>query len=144
MHRRNAATRAQYAILILVIIVIVGAAAAYVWWPKAPAAPSVIRIGVVAPLTGPLAAFGAPDPWLASYVQNYINQNMGGIYMQAYGRKIPVQITLVDTQSSQSTAATVTQQLITQDHVNLLILMHTPETIDPASAMAEKYGVPAL
>ncbi|MGC8665453.1 MAG: ABC transporter substrate-binding protein [Conexivisphaera sp.] len=144
MHRRNAATRAQYAILILVIIVIVGAAAAYVWWPKAPAAPSVIRIGVVAPLTGPLASFGAPDPWLASYVQNYINQNMGGIYMQAYGRKIPVQITLVDTQSSQSTAATVTQQLITQDHVNLLILMHTPETIDPASAMAEKYGVPAL
>jgi branched-chain amino acid transport system substrate-binding protein len=144
MTRRMALTAAQYAVIAIVIVVAVGAAAAYVWWPRAPPAPSEIRIGVVAPLTGPLASFGAPDPWLASYIQNYINQNMGGIYMQAYGRRIPVQIILKDTQSSESTAATVTQQLITQDHVNLLILMHTPETIDPASAMAEKYGVPAL
>ncbi|MFP3264127.1 MAG: hypothetical protein RXQ62_06880, partial [Nitrososphaeria archaeon] len=92
MTRRMALTAAQYAVIAIVIVVAVGAAAAYVWWPRAPPAPSEIRIGVVAPLTGPLASFGAPDPWLASYIQNYINQNMGGIYMQAYGRRIPVQI----------------------------------------------------
>ncbi|MGC8969251.1 MAG: ABC transporter substrate-binding protein [Conexivisphaera sp.] len=143
MRRKSAVSRIQYAIIAVVVIAVV-AAAAYLAWPKAPPAPSEIRIGVVAPLTGPLASFGAPDPWLTAYIQNYINQNMGGIYMPAYGRKLPVKIYLVDTQSSESVAATVTQQLITQDHVNLLILMHTPKTIDPASAMAEKYGVPAL
>ncbi|MFP3264183.1 MAG: ABC transporter substrate-binding protein [Nitrososphaeria archaeon] len=131
--------------VVIVVAVVGGVAAWYVTRPPAPpSAPATINIGFIAPITGSVATFGEVDPWLVPYIQNYINQNMGGIYVAQYGRKIPVNIIMKDDESTPSVTSTVATQLITQDHVVMLIAMHTPASTVPAAAVAEKYGVPCL
>ncbi|MDE2120214.1 MAG: ABC transporter substrate-binding protein, partial [Betaproteobacteria bacterium] len=45
----------------------------------------------------------------------------GGLFVKAYGKKIPVKIVAYDDQSSTSTATTLYNQLITQDKVDVLV-----------------------
>jgi len=143
--RRSAISRSMLWVIVAVVVVVVAVGGVYAYMVTSrPSAPSAIVVGWPAPVTGSFAPFGSVDPWIASYVQNYINQNMGGIYIPQYGRKIPIEIIVKDTQSSPSTTATVTQQLITQYHVNMLVVAHTPATVPPAAAVAEKYGVPLI
>ena len=45
----------------------------------------------------------------------------GGVEVKPFGKKIPIKLIAYDDQSSTATAATLYNQLITQDHVDLLI-----------------------
>jgi branched-chain amino acid transport system substrate-binding protein len=45
----------------------------------------------------------------------------GGVYVKAFDRKIPLKLVAYDDQSSTATAATLYNQLITQDKVDILI-----------------------
>lgn len=106
----------------------------------------VIKIGIVNPTTGPLAGFGEGCPWTEQKVVDYVNDVLGGISFEAYGDdvKIPIEIVVYDSTSDTTTCAEMAQKLIEEDQVNLIIARHTPETVNPVSAVAERYGVPCV
>lgn len=123
------------------MVVIAGIVAA--WYLIKPAAPEVIKIGWPTPITGAIASFGEPDPWIASEIENLVNAG-GGIYMSEYGKKIPIQILVRDTQSSSDFAATVAADLITREGVDLMVVLHTPGTVVPVTTTCEQYQVPCI
>ncbi len=105
----------------------------------------VIKIGIVNPTTGPLAGFGEGCPWTENLIVDYVNNELGGISFEAYGDvKIPIEIVVYDSKSDTTTCTEMAQKLIEEDKVNMLIARHTPETVNPVSAMAERYGVPCV
>ncbi len=84
------------------------------------AAPAAIKIGTLYASTGPFAAISMPvydglKLWVAQ--QNAA----GGVYVGAFHKKIPIKLISYDDQSSTATAATLYNQLITRDKVDLLL-----------------------
>lgn len=102
-----------------------------------------ILIGIPNPTTGPIAAFGEGTPWAEELAIKTINDD-GGIYIEELDRKLPIRLKFVDTESNSTKASEVTQKLIIDDKVDLLIARHTPDTALPVSAMGERYGVPTI
>jgi len=58
-----------------------------------------ILIGRIQPMTGPMAVFSEPSPWVDNRALAEINKD-GGIFIEEYGKKVPVKIKLMDTQSN--------------------------------------------
>ncbi len=104
----------------------------------------VIKIGIVNPTTGPLAGFGEGNPWTEELLVDYVNNEMGGIYFEDYDTSLPIEIITYDSESDTTTCSEMAQKLIEEDKVNIIIARHTPETVNPVSAMAERYGVPCV
>ena len=102
-----------------------------------------ILIGYINPSTGGLAAFGEPSPWADERAMKKINEN-GGIYLKEYGKRFPVRWKLVDTESNPTKAAELASKLILDDKVDLVMPCHTPDTVNPASAIAERFRVPCI
>ncbi|WP_258360983.1 ABC transporter substrate-binding protein [Moorella sulfitireducens] len=102
-----------------------------------------ILIGRPNPTTGPIAGFGEGSPWVEERLLEEVNKD-GGIYIQELGKKLPVKIKVVDTESDPTKAAEVATKLILEDKVDLMLVMHTPATVNPVSAIAERYQVPCI
>jgi branched-chain amino acid transport system substrate-binding protein len=60
----------------------------------------------------------------------------GGVYVKAFGRKLPVKLVAYDDQSNTATASTLYNQLITQDKVDLLVADSGSVLTAPAVAIA--------
>ncbi len=105
---------------------------------SAQAADGVFKIGLVSPLTGPLAGFGEAQDWIISGVQ----KSMDG--MTNNGKPVKIQLITKDSQSNPNRAAEVASELILKDQVNLLLTKDTPDTTNPAADQAELNGVPCI
>src|SRR5271165_6461015 len=79
------------------------------------AAPKTIKIGLVAPMTGPLAIFTEQLPWTL----DQIKAATGG-RIDVGGTKHPLEIVVRDSQSNPNRAAEVAKGLILQDKVDLV------------------------
>ncbi len=99
----------------------------------------VIKIGHVAPRTGPLAGFGEADPFILEQLRGILGQGL-----QSGGRTYQVQIIAKDSQSSGSRAAEVASELILADKVNLLVASGTPDTTNPVADQAEVNETPCV
>ncbi|QRQ85862.1 ABC transporter substrate-binding protein [Cupriavidus oxalaticus] len=93
-----------------------------------------IRIGLVSPQTGPLAAFGEADRWS-------IQQIMPALEKRGAPR---VEILLRDSQSNPNRAGEVANALILKDKIDLMVVSSTPETTNPVSDACELNGVPCI
>ena len=102
-----------------------------------------ILIGHPNPSTGPLAGFGEASPWADDRAIASINKE-GGIYIEEYGKKVPIRMKLIDTESNPTKAAELTAKLILKDKVDLMVAMHTPDTVNPVDAMCERYEKPCI
>jgi branched-chain amino acid transport system substrate-binding protein len=102
-----------------------------------------ILIGHPNPSTGPLAGFGEASPWADNRAIEAINKE-GGLYIKEYGKKVPVKLKMVDTESDPTKAAELTSRLILSDKVDLMVVMHTPDTVNPVTAMCERYQMPCI
>lgn len=102
-----------------------------------------ILIGHPNPSTGPLAGFGEASPWADDRAIEAINKQ-GGIFIKEYGKKVPVKVKIVDTESNPTKAAELTAKLIVKDKVDLMVAMHTPDTVNPVDAMCERYSMPCI
>ena len=91
---------------------------------QAPAAtasaPSEIKIGMLHASSGPYAAISEPVYDGMKIWVDQINK-AGGVMVKPFGKKIPVRLVAYDDQSNPGTAATLANQLITQDKVDLLM-----------------------
>jgi branched-chain amino acid transport system substrate-binding protein len=102
-------------------------------------APRLVKIRMVSPETGPIAAFGEADQFVLAGVRKAIGD---GIIIA--GEKHPVQIIYKDSQSNPNRAAEVTAQLINNDKVDLVIGSSTSDTVIPVSDQCELAGVPCV
>jgi len=102
-----------------------------------------ILIGRVNPTTGPLASFGVGTPSVEEKAIEAINKE-GGIYIAEYGKKLPIKIIVADSESSPTKAAEAANKLVLQDKVDLLMAAHTPDTVNPVSAAAERHKIPSI
>jgi branched-chain amino acid transport system substrate-binding protein len=102
-----------------------------------------ILIGRCNPSTGPLAAFGEPSPWIDDRAVAEINKT-GGIFIEEAGRKLPVKIKMLDTESDSTKAAELAARLILNDKIDIMIALHTPGMVNPVTATCERFQVPCI
>ncbi len=99
-----------------------------------------IKIGMVSPVTGSLAAFGAAD----SFCISSWKQAIGGGIKTADGVLHPVEFLVRDSQSDSNRASTVAGDLITNDNVDVMLVTSTSDTVVPVADQAETLGVPCV
>ena len=102
-----------------------------------------ILIGRPNPHTGKLADFGHASPWVDKKAAAEINRQ-GGIYIEEYGKSLPVKFKILDTESDPSKTAELTARLIVNEKVDLILALHTNDTVNPADAICERYKVPCI
>lgn len=99
-------------------------------------APSFITIGTLYASTGSYAQSSMPEYQGLELWANQVNQN-GGIYVSSFGTKIPVKIISYDDASDPTTAANDYTQLITVNHVDLLVADFGSVLTAPAISIAQ-------
>ena len=98
-----------------------------------------IKIGLVSPRTGPLAAFGEADDFILKQVMQAV-----GAGVQNNGKTYPVQVIAKDCQSNPSRAAEVASELILSEKVDLMLAGNTPDTTNPVADQCEANEVPCI
>lgn len=102
-----------------------------------------ILIGHPTPATGPIAAFGETSQWADKLATKEINKD-GGIFIKDLGKKLPIKVKSADTESNPTKAAEVATKLILQDKIDLMVVLHTPDTVNPVGAVCERYKIPCI
>lgn len=92
-----------------------------------------IRIGYVTPQTGPLAGFAEAD----SFTIDMFNRVMAE-------RGVDVEVIVKDSQSNPNRAASVAQELIIDDGIDLMLVASTPETTNPVATVCELEEMPVI
>jgi branched-chain amino acid transport system substrate-binding protein len=79
-----------------------------------------IVVGMSRPLSGPLAIIGdsAFKPIYETWVPRVNDE--GGIYVEEYGKKLPIELLIYDDTSDPGTMARLTEKLILEDQVDFL------------------------
>ena len=97
-----------------------------------------IKLGYVAPITGPLAGFGEPCRYVVEQMRTvFKNINIGG-------KDYPIEIILKDSQSNPNRAAEVAAELILKDKVDLMLVSSTPDTTNPVADQCELNEMPCI
>jgi branched-chain amino acid transport system substrate-binding protein len=106
-----------------------------------------IPVGVILPLTGALAQTGASLLAGAQLAADLVNGHVS-YPLPAVGKNgIPslhkrIRLVIVDSQGKNDQAASVAQQLITQDHVVAILGAYASSNTATASQVAERAGIP--
>jgi branched-chain amino acid transport system substrate-binding protein len=105
----------RYAVFCLLTVLSFGTAHA-----QSTNAPAEIKIGALYASSGPYASISMP---VHTALKMWVDQTnaSGGAYVKAFDRKIPIKLISYDDQSSTATAATLYNQLVTQDKVDMLV-----------------------
>ena len=111
------------------------------------AADDTIPVGVILPLTGALAQTGASLRVGAELAADLVNGHVS-YPLPAVGKNgIPslhkrIRLVIADSQGKNDQAASVAQQLITQDHVVAILGAYASSNTATASQVAERAGIP--
>jgi branched-chain amino acid transport system substrate-binding protein len=98
-----------------------------------------LKIGFTAPLSGGLAGFGEANTFIVAAMKTLM---AGGVMIG--GKSYAVELIERDVQSNSDTAATAAGKLITEDKVDLIMAIATPEMINPVADQCEANGVPCI
>jgi branched-chain amino acid transport system substrate-binding protein len=108
------------------------------------AAPDKIRLGVCTGLTGAFAGFGVGGAYGIKAAVADINKE-GGVFVKEYGKKIPLEVVVVDNESDESKAATLAQELILRDKVHIIVNgMDPPHMRAPIATVCDRYKTPMV
>ena len=106
---------------------------------RARSAEGDIRIGAVLPVTGKESKIGGAYKAATEYAVKEIN-DAGGL--DVGGRKLKIDLKLLDDTSEAAKSAQLIEQLITQDKVQALIGGYGSQLVQAQSVVPERYGVP--
>ncbi len=107
-------------------------------------APEAILVGVPAPTTGMYAGFGEGGVFGMQAAVDDINAE-GGVYVEEYDKKIPIELVVVNTESDPLKAGTLAESLIVSDNVHFLAYGDQPPPMNaPISNIADRYQVPYI
>jgi branched-chain amino acid transport system substrate-binding protein len=106
---------------------------------KAPAKDKIV-VGMSRSLSGPLAIIGdsAFKPIYETWVAE-VNAE-GGIYVEQYGKKLPIELKIYDDTSDAGTMTRLTEKLILEDKVDFLWPACGTSMIFAQAPIANKYG----
>jgi branched-chain amino acid transport system substrate-binding protein len=111
---------------------------------SAPKAPKEIRVGCVASVTGMYAGMADGGVFGLQAAIEDLNKK-GGVFVKEYGRKIPIKLIVVNSESDTMKAGTLAGSLILQDKVQFLICHNEPPPMHaPVATMAARYKIPHL
>lgn len=99
-----------------------------------------MKVGIVAPITGVLAAFGGSTNWM---IDRWNEALVDGV-VAGDGKNHAIKILLMDTQSDSNRAGQVTGDLINNDKVDVVFNYGSPDTVLPSADQCEAEGVPSL
>jgi ABC-type branched-subunit amino acid transport system substrate-binding protein len=106
-----------------------------------PKAPDKIVIGSPASLTGMFAGFGQGQSWGAKAAVEDINKQ-GGVMVKEFGRRIPLEIILANTESNPQKAGALAEQMIVGQKAHFLVTGNEPPPMHSlAATMAQRYNV---
>ncbi len=105
---------------------------------RADEAPTAITIGHVHASSGTYAAISMPVYYGLKLWIDQVNAD-GGAFVKAYNKKIPIKLISYDDQSNPATEATLINQLITQDHINMLVCDSGSVLTAPAVPIAREH-----
>jgi branched-chain amino acid transport system substrate-binding protein len=111
--------------------------------PATAAAKDHILIGRPLPVTGPVSAFTTVSPWIDNKAIADINKD-GGIFIKEAGKKLPVRVKIVDTESDPTKAGDVAGKLVLNDNIDIMYVSATPATVSPVAAVSERFKVPCV
>ncbi|MBW1803632.1 MAG: ABC transporter substrate-binding protein [Deltaproteobacteria bacterium] len=111
--------------------------------PARAAAKEHILVGRPAPTSGPIAFFHESSPWLDNKGMAEINKD-GGIFIKEYGKKLPIKVKMLDTESNPTKAAELASKLILKDKIDIMFVSSTPATGNPVSAVCERLKMPCI
>lgn len=101
---------------------------------------NIIKIGYINPTTGPLAGNGEGCDWVVDRINEYVRENP----ITVDGQKMDFEIIVYDSESDANKCSELTQKLIEEDNVDLIIAIQTPNTVIPVVEVAERYEVPCI
>ena len=130
-------------LLCLVLLVTLTACGGDKKEPEAAPADSgsdTIKIGYVNPTTGALAGNGEGCDWVVKQFTDYVKEHP----ITVDGKEKTFDIIVYDSASDQNKCIEMTQKLIEEDKVDLIIAIQTPNTVIPVVQVAERYGVPCI
>lgn len=105
-------------------------------------APEAVLIGAPVPLTGMYAGFGEGALFGMKAAVDDINK-LGGVYIKEYGKRIPVKLIAVNTESDPVKAGSLAEDLIVRSKVNFLAMGDQPPPMHAGIAtVAERYKIP--
>ena len=129
-------------LLIPVAIVLVAALVFGGCAKPAAEVPEEIRIGGVYSLTGPYSAFSTGGAVGVDAAVEDIN-SLGGIYLEDYGKRLPVRVIVTNSESDGLKAGTLAEDLILRDDVDFLIQGCTTAFLStPIATVCERYQIP--
>jgi len=99
-----------------------------------------IRIGYLTPTTGALASYGAADRFVIGAMRQFFAQNP----IRVGGRSYPVEILDRDSQSNADRAADLTDDLIANGGIQLMLVSAGAQTSSPVSDRCEANGLPCV
>jgi branched-chain amino acid transport system substrate-binding protein len=105
--------------------------------------PTEILVGVPAALTGGAAGFGEGGVFGLQAAVDDLNKT-GGIMVADLNKKLPVRLIIQDNGSDPNKAGTLAEQMILQNHVNVLISTGPLDFNPPMAVIAERNKVPFL
>ena len=100
-----------------------------------------IKIGRVAPISGPLADVGKDTPWVDEHKLDPINK-AGGLKVGAAHCKVEFKI--YDSKSTVAGSAEAATRAILQDKVDFLMAQGTPDTTNAPSDLCERNHIPCI
>jgi branched-chain amino acid transport system substrate-binding protein len=117
-------------------------------WAFSGASPAVraaegetIRIGAVLPVTGKESKIGSAYKQATEFAIREINDGGG---LEVGGRKLKVDLILLDDTSDPAKSAQLVEQLMSQEKVHAVIGGYGSQLVQAQSVMPERYGVPFL
>jgi branched-chain amino acid transport system substrate-binding protein len=99
-----------------------------------------IKIGYINPTTGALAGNGEGCQWVVDQITEYVKQNP----ITVDGKEMGFEVIVYDSESDANKCSELTQKLIEEDNVDMIIAIQTPNTVIPVVEVAERYGVPCI
>ncbi len=107
------------------------------------AAKDHILIGRPLPVTGPVSAFTTVSPWIDNKAIADINKD-GGIFIKEAGKKLPVRVKIMDTESDPTKAGDIASKLVLNDNIDIMYVSATPATVSPVAAACERFKIPCV
>ena len=99
-----------------------------------------IKIGYINPTTGALAGNGEGCDWAVKQITDYVEKNP----ITVDGQEMDFEVIVYDSESDANKCSELTQKLIEEDKVDMIIAIQTPNTVIPVVEVAERYGVPCI
>ncbi len=106
-----------------------------------PAAPSEIVIGAALPLTGEESRVGTYFKAAYELAVKEVN-DQGGLYLKAYGKKLPVRLIIYDDKTDAATSRDLYERLAVQDHVDAFLGGYSTDLIMAQTVPAQTHKIP--